>query len=139
MRERGTMKTTRLRKIECPDCGLILRGSRNPLLTAGLPTCGCGCAMVWADAEDAYACLDGHELYEHPAVREAESAHDRRLYREQHGHGGAGAKSVVGQCGGCRKPITRTNEHCEQCGFANDLRGRRNVGSYQPTYEPMPF
>jgi hypothetical protein len=136
MRDRGTMKTTRMRKIECPGCGLILRGSRNPLLASGLPTCGCGCAMQWADAEDAYACLNGDELYAHPLVQELERAEDRRLYREQHSHGGAGSRSTVGQCGGCRKPITATNEDCARCGFSNDLRGRRNHGGYA---DAMPF
>jgi len=125
---KGTMTTTRLRKIHCPTCGLILRGSRNPLLKAGLPVCACGAAMEWAELEDAYACLDGHALYAHPAVASAEASHDRRLARNDHAIGLK--RSTVGQCGGCRKPITATNEHCKGCGFANDLRGRRNLGGY---------
>jgi hypothetical protein len=95
----------------------------------------CGVPMIWGDAEDAYACLEGHELYSHPAVQELEGATDRRLAREASKRG-RGKSSSVGQCGGCRKPITATNEHCSQCGFANDLRGRRNHGGYR---EAMPF
>ena len=128
------MRTTRLRKIHCEPCGLILRGSRQPLLQHGLPTCACGERMTWADPEDAYAVLEGPELYAHPAVAEDEARHDRRLAREQTSRGGQGGRAVVGQCGGCRKPITRVNERCAQCGFENDLRGRRNHGGYG-----MPF
>jgi hypothetical protein len=134
---RGTRKTTRLRKIECPACGLILRGARGPLAAAGLPVCACGCPMQWAELEDAYAVLDGAELYAHALVAEEEARHDRRLARNDHGIGLK--RSTVGQCGGCRKPITATNERCS-CGFANDLRGRRNRGGYgEPDSGAWPF
>lgn len=39
--ERGASKS-RLLKVECPECGVILRGSASALRESGLPFCGCG-------------------------------------------------------------------------------------------------
>ena len=39
--ERGKSKS-RLLKVECPGCGVILRGSASALRTSGMPVCGCG-------------------------------------------------------------------------------------------------
>ena len=56
-----------------------------------------------------------------PTMAEWESA----IRRNRHVNG----SKPVGQCGGCSKPIWSTNHEC-QCGFVNDIRGRRNVGGY---------
>jgi len=40
-------QTTRLVKVECPDCGYTLRTTAK-WLEVGLPTCCCGCEMVAA-------------------------------------------------------------------------------------------
>lgn len=42
-----TKQPTLMRKIECPECGCILRGTLKAL-SVGLPTCGCGGEMVLA-------------------------------------------------------------------------------------------
>lgn len=62
----GRRSTCRLLKIECGDCGAILRGSAAALRASGLPTCGCGGAFmvpVLADLEridpDAFDALIG--------------------------------------------------------------------------------
>lgn len=34
------------------------------------------------------------------------------------------------QCGGCSKFLRAINEDCD-CGFHNDIRGRRNMGGYR--------
>jgi len=130
---RGSRATTRLRKIECEHCGLILRGAAGPLRREGLPE-HCGVPMTWADAEDAFAELDGAALYENAAAAAELAREDRQLARRAYAVGG-GARNNVGQCGGCRKPVKATNEHCP-CGFANDIRGRRNQGGYR---DAIPF
>ncbi|MEN3280065.1 MAG: hypothetical protein V7607_1205 [Solirubrobacteraceae bacterium] len=121
---RGTSATTRNRGMECPVCLAKIRGARSTL-AACRPTCGaCNVAFVWTSAEDAYA------LGESCAARDVEeAAYDRRLARESSIHSLGLKRTTVGQCGGCRKPILATNEQCG-CGFANDLRGRRNLGGY---------
>ena len=43
-------QTTRMLKVECPDCGCIVRMTRKWLDECGPPTCACGCEMV-ADGE----------------------------------------------------------------------------------------
>jgi hypothetical protein len=42
-----TKQKTLMLKIECPDCGCILRGTLKAL-NCGMPTCGCGTEMVLA-------------------------------------------------------------------------------------------
>lgn len=49
----------------------------------------------------------------------------RRIERQARG-GSAGRL----RCGGCRRWLIATNEHCKNCGFVNDIRGRRNHGGY---------
>ncbi len=54
---RGTMKTTRLRKVHCPTCGCIARMSRAALIHPGPPECACGAGtMGCADPADAIEC-----------------------------------------------------------------------------------
>jgi hypothetical protein len=76
----GTVKTTRLRKCACGDCGYVARISRT-WLERGLPGCPCGGRLIPADLEDALAAhAAGHltdaELETHPEhwtyVRERE-------------------------------------------------------------------
>jgi len=137
MRERGTMKTTRERPMECPVCLAKIRGARSTL-AACRPMCGrCNVAFVWRAAEDAFAVLDGRELEANAAVVAAEAGHDRALARDEKTRvGRTWRKNTVGHCGSCRKPITATNEVCGKCGFHNDLRGRRNHGGFS---DGMPF
>jgi hypothetical protein len=66
----GTVKTTRLRKCACADCGYVARISRT-WLERGLPGCPCGGRLVPAELEDALAAhAAGHltdaELEEQP-------------------------------------------------------------------------
>jgi hypothetical protein len=56
----GTVKTTRLRKCECPDCGYVARISRTWLAVAIQP-CHCGGRLIPTDLDDVLAALDaGH-------------------------------------------------------------------------------
>lgn len=56
----GTVKTTRLRKCECPDCGYVARVSRT-WLQRGLLGCPCGGRLLPADLDDVLAAVDaGH-------------------------------------------------------------------------------
>jgi len=125
--ERDTPRTNRNRPIECDVCGLKLRGAFGPLERIGLPTCACGGQFIWRREADGYRSSDPYAC---PAVAEAESLHDRRLARVEAAHSLALKRTTVGQCGGCRKPIKATNEHCARCGFENDLRGNVNHGRY---------
>jgi hypothetical protein len=43
---------TRMLKIECKECGCVLRMTRMWLDQAGLPTCGCGGEMVEEEGEE---------------------------------------------------------------------------------------
>lgn len=43
---------TRLRKIECEECGFIARAAAGALRHAGMPTCGCGGATVVPELRD---------------------------------------------------------------------------------------
>jgi len=42
---RQAVQTTRMLKVECPDCGCVVRMTRKWLDEAGAPTCGCGGEM----------------------------------------------------------------------------------------------
>lgn len=42
---RPAVQATRMLKVECPDCGCVLRMTRKWLDEAGVPTCGCGSQM----------------------------------------------------------------------------------------------
>src|SRR5205809_6717487 len=99
---RGSRATTRLRKIECEHCGLILRGAAGPLRREGLPE-HCGVPMTWADAEDAFAELDGAALYENAAAAAELAREDRQLARRAYAVGG-GARNSAAPCRRCRQP-----------------------------------
>ena len=51
----------------------------------------------------------------------------RRIEREE-GRGRSNDRRL--RCGGCRRWLIAVNEHCGNCGFHNDIRGRRNTGGY---------
>ena len=36
-------------RVECPDCGCIVRMTEKWIDDAGLPTCGCGAKMEWTE------------------------------------------------------------------------------------------
>lgn len=42
----GKKQSTRLLKVECPDCGCVVRMTAKWLDSVGAPTCGCGEQMV---------------------------------------------------------------------------------------------
>lgn len=117
-------QTNRQRKIECPMCGCIIRMSRSAMQKHGVPTCACGEPMLPACVEDAALCGE-HVLTRHPDFRAHEARWARRAIRE-HRRGGAGNGL---RCGGCSRFIRATNTVCD-CGFGNDIRGRRNHGGY---------
>jgi hypothetical protein len=88
----GTVKTTRLRKCECPECGYVARVSRT-WLQRGLLECPCGGRLVPADLDDVLAAVDaGHvtdlELEQHDEY----ALYMRELRRIEHGRAGKGAK-----------------------------------------------
>jgi hypothetical protein len=60
------------------------------------------------------------ELEEEEKAREV-----RRIEREERRR----SSSFRLRCHGCRRWLIAANEHCH-CGFNNDIRGRRNQGSY---------
>lgn len=49
---RQAVQTTRMLKVECPECGCILRMTEKWLTEAGVPTCGCGTEMVRAGGSE---------------------------------------------------------------------------------------
>ena len=74
----GTVKTTRLRKVQCGGCGYTARVSRT-WLAQGLPGCPCGSRLVPADLDDVLAALEaGHvaatDLDEHAEYQTFERA-----------------------------------------------------------------
>lgn len=97
--ERGSVATTRMRKVECVCCGYTVRVSRR-WMAVGLPVCPCGERMDSVDA-----LRDGYELAEWSrrdaaaALREGRAGHggERRLHCEwcgafvPHGHAECGA------------------------------------------------
>lgn len=121
---RGSASTTRLRKVECSECGCILRMSRAAMAKCGMPTCGCGARMYPAELSDAYAagCESIHPDHADEIRREAEKA----IREAPKGFGGSRL-----QCGGCREYIPSVSHAC-RCGFQNDIRGRagHNEGHY---------
>jgi hypothetical protein len=119
--KRGTRRTTRLRKLECDCCGLILRAAFNPVQAVGLPGCACTGTFRWEHADDAGAAGD----YDHPGVAAAMRADDARLKRADRS-ADSGHRM---RCGGCRRWVRSARENCS-CGFANDIRGGRNRGGF---------
>lgn len=51
-RSRAKRHTSRQRKIQCDACGFIAYASAGALMTAGLPSCGCGARMAVAHVRD---------------------------------------------------------------------------------------
>jgi hypothetical protein len=49
---RPKTQTTRMLKVACKECGCVVRMTRKWLDDAGLPTCGCGGAMVEEEGGD---------------------------------------------------------------------------------------
>jgi hypothetical protein len=49
--EKDRKQATRMRKVECPGCGCIVRMTRSWLERIGAPTCGCGMRMLEADVK----------------------------------------------------------------------------------------
>lgn len=43
-------QTTRMLKVECPDCGCIARMTKKWIDESGIPTCGCGTKMEGEDS-----------------------------------------------------------------------------------------
>lgn len=119
-------QTARLRKLECDECGCIVRMSRAAMLRCGLPSCGCSPVLRPADVEDAswLASMTGCDAHldTHPGLTEYAEISIRRWARDA-----SGAARM--QCGGCRRFIRKINETCG-CGFTNDVQGRRNHGAY---------
>lgn len=68
-------KTTRLRKASCPDCGYIIRLSRD-CISRGLPSCPCGGTLSPDCLHDACAAPGevGRAAYAELMGREADSA-----------------------------------------------------------------
>lgn len=84
---KGTMSTTRLRKVVCPQCGCIARMSRGAIVKAGLPWCSCGtdspqAQMTCADLEDLAVVKPDDPRFE--ALRHAEDAYVEKSLAAQH-------------------------------------------------------
>lgn len=61
-------------------------------------------------------------------LEEDDKARDIRRIERQERRGGSNDRWL--RCHGCRRRLRAANEHCH-CGFNNDIRGRRNHGSYR--------
>src|SRR3954465_9183270 len=113
----------RLRKAECPTCQMIVYLSRGAAIRHGMPACGCGARMFFADLEDALAAVPG-VAHEHP---------DFKAYTEREIRSAMRAATHVPaaqlRCGGCNAFVSATNER-HSCGFHNDVRGNRNFGRW---------
>src|SRR3979490_3004103 len=72
-RERGTVATQRLRKVDCPECGCILYMSRK-WIAEGTPTCACGARMQSVDELRDQRELDEWRGGEKRAARRGERA-----------------------------------------------------------------
>lgn len=137
---------TRLRKLECDHCGLVVRAAYGPYARAraggGRLVCPCGAPMRLSDLADAGRLSDDDvsddDLHEHPDWIRERKREERRAKREARGG------HPPFQCGGCGRFITATNTHC-RCGFANDInpRTRHNSGGWREypgdPQERMPF
>lgn len=75
---KGTPKTTRLRKVECLECGVICRMSRAAMMRSGLPTCGCGAPMIATDLDD-LAMVEP----DHPRLTEADHMAQEFIVRSE--------------------------------------------------------
>lgn len=64
----ATASTTRNRKLECPDCGYVVRTSRK-MIARGFPGCPCGGRLMPWDLDDVLEFMDGPELEAHPVYR----------------------------------------------------------------------
>lgn len=126
----------RLRKIECFGCQMILYSSRGAVIRHGLPRCGCGAHMFFADLEDALA-ASPTVAHHHP---------DFAAYTEREIQSAMRAATKIPseriRCGGCNAWVGASNARCS-CGFHNDVRGNRNYGRWvegmSRTRQDMPF
>jgi hypothetical protein len=50
--EKEKTQSTRMMKVECQECGCIVRMTRKWLEEAGLPTCACGGEMIQEQPEE---------------------------------------------------------------------------------------
>ncbi len=144
-RERGTVATQRLRKVECPGCGCILYMSRK-WIAGGTPTCSCGVPMVSVDHE-----REQRELAE---WRERDA---RAAIRNRGGLNGTGSRGKLAgeerkRCEHCAAflPGDNASAECASCGHAPDPavghRQHHQTPAQQQrarrakrTRDPMPF
>ena len=126
----------RLRKIECHACQMILYSSRGAVIRHGMPRCGCGANMFFAELEDALAAAPDI-AHLHPDFA---AYTEREIQSAMRAAGRVGAAQL--RCGGCNAWIARANER-HSCGFHNDVRGDRNYGRWvegaSRAREEMPF
>jgi hypothetical protein len=104
-RERGTVATQRLRKVDCPECGCILYMSRK-WIAEGTPTCACGARMQSVDE-----LRDQRELDEWRAREERAAKRGERRSRP-------GAKRA--QCEHCAGFLVHDRDTCSACGHVPD-------------------
>lgn len=122
------MSTCRQRKVECEQCGCIVRMTRGWMADAGLPVCGCGGRMLPSEASDlAFAGVIGPEDmrpaqwtvicrengWEDSIQRKgaAANAYARRMLEQG---GILGRAATKPQCAypGCGKWTSNGAEHC---------------------------
>lgn len=120
--------TCRLRKVVCvdPACPGLARITREQMVHPGIPTCGCGSAMV-------PPCLWDRSEYDPDALEEviAHGGASKASYRK------SGWKRAP-QCKSCRRILSNPAAQCPGCGYT-DGAGFSGIPSRPNGYADLPF
>lgn len=113
---RGSVATTRLRRVECWGCDYTIRVTRK-WMAVGLPMCPCGQQMHCDDAyREAIEEREWAERYTRAAEREARAGHGGLSYEER------------ATCEWCGSFVSHPGADCRKCGHRPDPAiGHRNI------------